>query len=93
LIKTSSTQQFTGYVVGITEGRVYEEPFRNLNSCSFDINIIPVNDFMRAVESGSSGIIYIQNLMKTDTFIQAIIMFSLCNMRGCIIGITDGRLL
>jgi hypothetical protein len=43
------------------------------------------------VEMVSCGVIYIPSFMKIDAGIQAILWFSLRNMRGCNDGITDRR--
>jgi hypothetical protein len=46
--------------------------------------------FMKnAVEVASGGIIYITSAMKIGTGLQATIMFSFKNMRGCNVGIID----
>jgi hypothetical protein len=42
-----------------------------------------------AAEIGSDCMIYIQNFMKIDTGVQAISYFSIRNLRGCNVGITD----
>jgi hypothetical protein len=39
----------------------------------------------------SDGIIYIPIFMKADAGVQAILRFILRNLRGCNVGITDGR--
>jgi hypothetical protein len=44
-----------------------------------------------AVEMGSGGMIYTPTFMKTGTGVQAILRFCLSNLRGCTVGITDGR--
>jgi hypothetical protein len=46
---------------------------------------------MYTVEMGSGGMIYIPNLMKLGTGIQAIIRFCIRHLRSYTIGITDGR--
>jgi hypothetical protein len=46
---------------------------------------------MYAVEIASCGTIYVPSSMKTGTGFQAILRFCLRNMRGCNVGITDGR--
>jgi hypothetical protein len=43
------------------------------------------------VEMASCGMIYIRSFVKTGTGIQAILRFCLRNLRGCNVGITDGR--
>jgi hypothetical protein len=40
---------------------------------------------------GSDGMIYIQRFMKIGTDVQAILGFCLSNLKGCKVGITDGR--
>jgi hypothetical protein len=44
-----------------------------------------------AVETASCGMIYFQSFMKIDTGVQAILRFCLRNLRGCDVGITEGR--
>jgi hypothetical protein len=44
-----------------------------------------------AVEIASYGMIYLLSFRKTGAGIQAILRFCLRNLRGCNIGITDGR--
>jgi hypothetical protein len=44
-----------------------------------------------AVEMGSGGKIYIRSFMKIGTSVQEILRFSLSNLSGCNVGITDGR--
>jgi uncharacterized protein YraI len=44
-----------------------------------------------AVEMGSGGMIYFPSFTKTGTGVQAILRFCLRNLRGCNVGITDGR--
>jgi hypothetical protein len=46
---------------------------------------------MYANEFGSGGMIYVPRFMKTYTGVQAILRFCLRNLRGCNVGITDGR--
>jgi hypothetical protein len=43
------------------------------------------------VAMSSGGVIYIPSLMKTGRGIQAILRFCLSNLRGCNVGITNGR--
>jgi hypothetical protein len=43
------------------------------------------------VEMASCGIICIPSFMKIGTGVQAILKFSLRNLRGCNVGITDVR--
>jgi hypothetical protein len=43
------------------------------------------------LEIASCGIICISSFMKTGIDIQAIFRFCLSNLRGCNIGVTDGR--
>jgi hypothetical protein len=43
-----------------------------------------------AVEMASCGMIYIPSFMKIGTDVQAILRFSLTNLRGCNVDITDG---
>jgi hypothetical protein len=45
----------------------------------------------RAVEMSSGGMIYVQSSMKIDTGVQAILRFCLSNLKGCNVGIIDGR--
>jgi hypothetical protein len=40
---------------------------------------------------GSDGTICIPYFMRIGTAVQAILRFCLCNLRGCNVGITDGR--
>jgi hypothetical protein len=44
-----------------------------------------------AVEMGSGGMIYIPSFMNNGTGVQALLRFSLRNLRDCNVGITDGR--
>jgi hypothetical protein len=44
-----------------------------------------------AAEMDSGGMIYIPSSMKIGTGIQAILRFFLRHLRGCNVGITDGR--
>jgi hypothetical protein len=44
-----------------------------------------------AVEVASCGMIYIPSFMKIGTGVQVILRFCLRNLRGCNVGITDGR--
>jgi uncharacterized protein YraI len=46
---------------------------------------------MYATEMDSCGMMYIPRFMKIGTGSQAIIRFCFSNMRGCNVGITDGR--
>jgi hypothetical protein len=39
----------------------------------------------------SCGMKYIQSFMETGTGVQATLQFSLINLRGCNVGITEGR--
>jgi hypothetical protein len=43
------------------------------------------------VEIGSGGVIHIQSFTKIGTGVQAILKFCLRNLRGCNVGITEGR--
>jgi hypothetical protein len=45
------------------------------------------------VEMASCGMIYIPSFMKTATSVQAILRFCFRNLRGCNVGITDGKVL
>jgi hypothetical protein len=45
----------------------------------------------RAVEISLCYIIYIPSLMKTGIDVQEILRFFLRNLRGCNVGIADGR--
>jgi hypothetical protein len=42
-------------------------------------------------EMASGGMIYLPSFMMIDTGVQAILRFRLIKLRGCNIGITDGR--
>jgi hypothetical protein len=44
-----------------------------------------------AVEMAFCGMIYIPSFMKIGTGVQAILRFCLRRLRGCNVGITDGR--
>jgi hypothetical protein len=55
------------------------------------INKIKFSDRKYAVGMVSCGMIYISIFMKTGTGVQAILRFYLRNLRGCNVGITDGR--
>jgi hypothetical protein len=44
-----------------------------------------------AVEIALCGVIYLSSFMKMDTGVQAILRFRLRNLRGCDVGIADGR--
>jgi hypothetical protein len=44
-----------------------------------------------AVEIPSQGMIFLPSFMKIDAGVQAILRFCLRNLRGCNVGITDGR--
>jgi hypothetical protein len=44
-----------------------------------------------AAEMPSSGMIYVPSFMKIGTSIQATLRLCLRNLRGCNVGITDGR--
>jgi hypothetical protein len=46
---------------------------------------------MYAVEMASWGMIYFPSCMKTGTGVQAILTICLRNLKGCNIGITNGR--
>jgi hypothetical protein len=43
------------------------------------------------IELGSSGTMYKKGFMKIVVCVQAILKFRLRNMRGCNVGIIDGR--
>jgi hypothetical protein len=43
------------------------------------------------IEMVSCDMIYVPSFMKIDAGIQAILRFSFRNLRGCNVGITDGR--
>jgi hypothetical protein len=45
------------------------------------------------VQMVSCGMIYIPSFIKVGTSVQAILRFCLRNLRGCNVGITDGRYL
>jgi hypothetical protein len=47
--------------------------------------------FRYTVDVTSDGMIYIPSFMKTYAGVQAILRFSLRNLRGCNAGITDGK--
>jgi hypothetical protein len=54
--------------------------------------LVLLNGFMKcAVELGSGGVIYLPSFMKIGKGIQTILWFGLSNLKGCIIGTTDGR--
>jgi hypothetical protein len=42
-------------------------------------------------EMASCGVIYIPRFMNIDTGVQAILRVSLRNLKGCNVGITEGR--
>jgi hypothetical protein len=44
-----------------------------------------------AVEMTSCNMIYVRSFMKIGAGTQAILKFCLRNLRGCDVGITDGR--
>jgi hypothetical protein len=44
-----------------------------------------------AVGMASCGMIYVPSFMKIDTGVQAILRFYVRSLRGCNVGITDGR--
>jgi hypothetical protein len=46
-----------------------------------------------SVEMASGGMIYLPSFMRIATGVQAILKFRLRNVRGCDVGITDGRYL
>jgi hypothetical protein len=46
---------------------------------------------VHAVEMPSCGMIYIPSFMKTDAGVQAILGVCLRNLRGCNVGVIDGR--
>jgi uncharacterized protein YraI len=46
---------------------------------------------MYAVDMASCGIIYAPSFMKIGRGVQAILRFCLNNLRGCDVGVTDGR--
>jgi hypothetical protein len=48
---------------------------------------------MYTVEMTSCGMIYLSSFMKIGTGVQAILRFCLRNLRGCNVGITDGKYL
>jgi hypothetical protein len=43
------------------------------------------------VSMASCGMIYIPSIMEIGTGVQAIVRFNLSSLRGCNIGITEGR--
>jgi hypothetical protein len=43
------------------------------------------------IEVISNGTIYISSFIKIGTGVQAILSFCLSNLKGCNVGITDGR--
>jgi hypothetical protein len=48
--------------------------------------------FMKcSVEMALCGMIYIPSFMKIGTGVQAILRFCLSKLRGCNVGITDGK--
>jgi hypothetical protein len=44
-----------------------------------------------ASQMASCGTMYVPSFMKIGTGVQAILKFCLRNLRGCNVGITDGR--
>jgi uncharacterized protein YraI len=44
-----------------------------------------------AIEMASCGMIYFPSIMKIATGLQATLRFCLRNLKGCNVGITDGR--
>jgi hypothetical protein len=44
-----------------------------------------------AVEMPSCRMLILPSFMKIDTGVQAILRFRLSNLKGCNVGITDGR--
>jgi hypothetical protein len=44
-----------------------------------------------SVEKASCGTIYIPSFMMNGAGVQSIIRFSLSNLNGCNVGITDGK--
>jgi hypothetical protein len=46
---------------------------------------------MYTVEMASCGMIYLPSFVKIGTGVQAILRSCLRNLRGCDVGITDGR--
>jgi hypothetical protein len=46
---------------------------------------------MYTIEMASGGMIYIPSFMKIATGVKAILRFQFGNLRGCNVGITDGR--
>jgi hypothetical protein len=54
--------------------------------------VLLIEEFYRLLHcDGLCGMIYIPSFMKTDVGVQAILRFSIENLRGCNVGITDGR--
>jgi hypothetical protein len=43
------------------------------------------------VEMGSDGVVYILCFMNTGVAVRALLRFRLSNLKGCNVGITDGR--
>jgi hypothetical protein len=41
---------------------------------------------------GSGGMIYIRSFMKIGVGVQVILRFGYSNLKGCNVGITDGRI-
>jgi hypothetical protein len=46
---------------------------------------------MYAVEMASCGMAYILSFMRTGRGIEAILRYCLINLRGCNVGVTEGR--
>jgi hypothetical protein len=46
---------------------------------------------MYVVDMAFCDMIYLQSFVKVGTGVQAILRFCLRNLRGCDVGITDGR--
>jgi hypothetical protein len=46
---------------------------------------------MYATEMVSGGMTYLRSFMKTGNGVQAILRFCLINLKGCNVGITNGR--
>jgi hypothetical protein len=53
--------------------------------------LLTERNYEMAVEMGSGGMIYTLTSMKIGTGVQAILRFVLSNLKGCNVGITDGR--
>jgi hypothetical protein len=54
--------------------------------------VLPMEGTMKcAVDMGSGGTICMQSYMKIGTGVRGILRFCLSNLKGCNVGISDGR--